>query len=278
MAEIAPVTAAGQLGLAALVADPLSALVAFDFDGTLSPIVADPSAARPQPGIVEALARLGPLVGGLALVTGRPAGEAVRLAGLDRPGAPERLVVLGHYGIERWESTTGELTTAAPPPGLDVVRRELPTMLAAAGVPDAAIEDKGLAVAVHVRRCAEPSAAYERLREPLFALAERVGLAAEPGRHVIELRPMGMDKGRALSALREELAADTVMFTGDDLGDLAAFAAVEQWRSSAGTGLLVCSGSAEVTVLADKADLVVAGPPGVLQLVRELTEILLGHG
>lgn len=274
MADIAPVTALGRAGLAALLADPASALLAFDYDGTLSPIVADPSAARPQPGIVEALARLGALVGQLALVTGRPASEAVRLAGLDTPAAPDRLVVLGHYGVERWDSATGSLTTAEPPAGLDVVREVLPALLVTAGVPDATIEDKGLAVAVHVRRCADPAASYDKLREPLFALAASVGLAAEPGRNVIELRPAGMDKGRALAALREEVGATTVVFTGDDLGDLAAFAEVERWRADGGAGLLVCSGSAEVEALADKADLVVAGPAGVLALVRELAEYL----
>lgn len=278
MADPAPVTSTGRVGLAALVADPGSALVAFDYDGTLAPIVADPASARAQPGMVEALARLGRQVGQLALITGRPAAEAVRLAELDAAGAPEQLVVLGHYGVERWDSDTGRLMTADPPPGLALVRRELDAILEAAGVPDASVEDKGLAVAVHVRRCAGPETAYAKLREPLTALARRAGMVAEPGRHVIELRPEGMDKGRALSALREEVGAATVMFTGDDLGDLAAFAAVDRWRAAGGAGLLVCSGSEEVSALASKADLVVDGPAGVLEMISSLGEMLAGPG
>lgn len=274
MHDIAPSTAVGRAGLAALIREPASALVAFDYDGTLSPIVADPAAARPQAGVVEALATLGEHVGQLAIVTGRPAAEAVRLARLDGLGAPERLVVLGHYGVERWDSVTGRLVTAKPPPGLALVRRELGRILTAAGVPDATVEDKGFAVAVHVRRCAAPEAAYRTLAGPLFALAERAGLTAEPGRQVIELRPGGMDKGRALAALAAEVAAGSITFTGDDLGDLAAFDAVNAWRRGGGAGLLVCSGSAEVTALAARADVVVDGPPGVLALVKALTRAM----
>lgn len=274
MADITPVTAVGRAGLAALTADPGHALVAFDYDGTLSPIVEVPSAARPQPGVVAALARLGERVGQLAIITGRPAREAVTLAGLDGPGAPARLVVFGHYGVERWDSASGDLSTIEPPPGLEMVRRELGRVLEDAGVPDAVVEDKGLAVAVHVRRHAAPAAAYRRLTGPLSALAARAGLIAEPGRHVIELRPEGMDKGRALSALATEVEARSVVFTGDDLGDLAAFDAVDAWRAVGGAGLLICSGSAEVTALAERADLVVDGPPGVSDLIKGFTAML----
>ena len=72
-------------------------------------------------------------------------------------------------------------------------------MVEAAGVHDAVIEDKGLAVAVHVRRSAEPQASFDRLRQPLLALAERAGLAAEPGRFVIELVHGAWTKGRLCS-------------------------------------------------------------------------------
>ncbi len=272
--HIAPTTDAGRAGLAALLREPTLALLAFDYDGTLSPIVDDPAAASPQPGAVEALARLGEHVGQLAIITGRPVAEAVRLAGLDGPGGPGRLVVLGHYGVERWDSATGRLATASPPPGLALVRRELGRVLAEAGVPDATVEDKGLAVAVHVRRCAAPETAYRKLIGPLVALAKRAGLAAEPGRHVIELRPAGMDKGRALTALAAEVGAESITFTGDDLGDLAAFDAVDAWRSRGRAGFLVCSGSSEVTALAARADVIVDGPPGVLALVQALVQAL----
>lgn len=269
MLELAPQTPPGRDGLAALLAQPRRSLVAFDYDGTLSPIVDDPATAVAQPGIVDALAHLATSVAQVAIITGRPAATAVALAGLaDAPHLG--LVVLGQYGLERWDSTSGELTTVAPPPGLDLVRREVSAVLASAGVVDAVIEDKGLALAVHVRRSAAPAASYQKIEAPLVALADRAGLAAERGRLVVELRPRGMDKGKALMALAAEVGAGSLMFTGDDLGDLAAFDAVEQWRARGGAGLLVCSGSTEVPELATRADLVVDGPPGVLDMIRSL--------
>jgi len=167
-----------------------------------------------------------------------------------------------------------EVATIDPPPGLDVVRREIPDLLRSVGVTDATVEDKGLAVAVHVRRSAVPEQAFRAIRAPLLDLADRAGLAAEPGRYVVELRPRGMDKGKALLALAAEVGAGSLMFTGDDLGDLAAFDAVDSWRSGGRPGLLVCSGSDEVAQLADRADLVVDGPPGVLDVLNTLLTLL----
>ena len=65
--------------LAAIQSDPGAALVAMDFDGTLSPIVADPQAAYAHPGAAPALCELSERVGTLAVITGRPAGEAVEI-------------------------------------------------------------------------------------------------------------------------------------------------------------------------------------------------------
>lgn len=87
---------------------------------------------------------------------------------------------------------------------------------------------------------------------------------------VLELRPPGMDKGVALLEHVRETGAGAVLYAGDDLGDLPAFAAVEKLRADGVPGLLVCSGSAEVGALAERADLVVDGPAGVVELLRAL--------
>ena len=58
---------------------------------------------------------------------------------------------------------------------------------------------------------------------------------------------------------------------GDDLGDIAAFDAAEVLRAEGTYALLVCSGSDEVPEIAERADIVVDGPDGVVELVRELT-------
>ncbi|MFJ3985327.1 trehalose-phosphatase [Streptomyces fungicidicus] len=268
-----PATRAGREGLEALLSRPGKALIGLDFDGTLAPIVPDPEQARAHPDAVPALAALAPKVAAVAVVTGRPAGVAVRHGGFAGVPGLEHLVVLGHYGAERWDALTGEVTAPAPHPGVAAVRAELPGLLDRAGAWQGTwIEEKGgRAVAVHTRRAADPQAAYEALREPLAGLAARHGLVVEPGRLVLELRPPGMDKGVALSEYAREIGAGSVLYAGDDLGDLAAFTAVDKLRSAGVPGLLVCSGSDEVAELRERADLVVDGPAGLVRLLETLT-------
>ncbi|WP_204029881.1 trehalose-phosphatase [Sinosporangium siamense] len=274
-----PTTEAGAAGLAAILTAPEAAVIGLDFDGTLSPIVADPAAARIHPDAPAVLVALGRLVRAVVIVTGRPVASAIEYGtapgGLGLSDVPG-LVVLGQYGVERWEN---HAVTAPPPPqGVALVRQALPALVAAFGdrawVKGVWIEDKGRALAVHTRRSADPQEALAALREPLAELAEEHGLAVEPGRMVIELRSPGVDKGDALLGFLAERSAKSVMFAGDDLGDLPAFAAV---RASGLPGLAVCSGSAEVGVLAERADLVVDGPAGVVKLLAALVSTISRH-
>ncbi|MFE8947595.1 trehalose-phosphatase [Streptomyces sp. NPDC007856] len=266
-----PQTQPGRDGLAALLAKPSAAIVGLDFDGTLAPIVADPEQARAHPEAVPALAALAPKVASVAVITGRPAGVAVRYGGFAGVPGLERLTVLGHYGAERWDAVTATVTAPPPHPGVAAARAELPGVLDRAGAWHGTwIEEKGRAVAVHTRRADDPQAAFEALRGPLTDLAARHGLIVEPGRLVLELRPPGMDKGVALADHVRRTGAESVLYAGDDLGDLPAFAAVDELRADGVPGLLVCSGSTEVTELAERADVVVDGPPGVVHLLRTL--------
>ncbi|MEV0007639.1 trehalose-phosphatase [Streptomyces sp. NPDC051840] len=269
-----PSTQAGREGLAALLARPAGAVIALDFDGTLADIVPDPERSRSHPDVVPALTALAPLVSAVAVITGRPADTAVRYGGF--AGAPglDHLVVLGHYGAERWDASTGEVKAPAPDPGVEAVRAELPAVLEAAGAGNGTwIEEKGRAVAVHTRRADDPQAAFEALRTPLAGLAARHGLIVEPGRLVLELRPAGMDKGVALEAYVKEVGARSVLYAGDDLGDLAAYAAVEKLRTEGVPGLLVCSGT-EVPELSTRADLTLPGPAAVAGLLGSLARQL----
>ncbi|WP_049564017.1 trehalose-phosphatase [Streptomyces sp. SBT349] len=264
-----PTTDAGRAGLAALLDQPERALIALDFDGTLAPIVDDPERSRPHPDAVPALARVAGRVAVVAVITGRPAQVAARLGGFD--GHPELagLTVLGAYGAERWDAATGELHTPPPHAGVAAARAELPALTADSG---AFIEDKGNALAVHTRRAPDPAGALAALREPLAALAAAHGLALEPGRLVLELRPPGMDKGAALTALARETDAASVLYGGDDLGDLPAFEAVAALRETGVAGLRVCSGSAEVAELSSATDLTVDGPHGIAALLTTLAD------
>ncbi|MET8825839.1 trehalose-phosphatase [Streptomyces sp. NPDC004610] len=266
-----PVTEAGRQGVRALLAAPERAVIGLDFDGTLAPIVPDPARARAHPDALAALVALGPKVASIAVITGRPAEVAVRYGGFAGVAGLDHLVVLGAYGAERWDAATGKVTAPEPPPGVAAVREELPGVVGRTG---AWIEDKGRALAVHTRRAPDPQAAFDALREPLFALAARHGLMVEPGRFVLELRPPGMDKGVALTEHAHETGAGSVLYAGDDLGDLPAYAAVDALRGEGVPGVLVCSGSDEVPRLRERADVVVPGPEGVVRLLTSLARTL----
>ena len=261
-----PVTEVGRIGLAALLADPHRALIALDFDGTLAPIVEDPTQARPLPQAISALRALAPLTGTIAIITGRPAAAAVEYGGFDQiPG----IIVLGQYGRQRWQD--GELTSPPPPPGLAVARDQLPAVLSAARAPAGTwVEDKGHALAVHTRRTADPAGTLEQLRAPLLRLAAQTALRAEPGRLVIELRAEGSDKGQTLQDLAAEQSRSAVLFGGDDLGDRPAFETVRRLQSSGQPAIAVCSRSAEVPELSAESDLVVDSPEGVAKFLAEL--------
>jgi trehalose 6-phosphate phosphatase len=251
-------------------------VVGLDFDGVLSPIVDDPAEAHIHPGAADVLADLATVVRAIAVITGRPARQALALGDLDAIGAEigaqgSELFVFGQYGNERWSSTQRRVISPRPPQGLSTFQRELPALLRRADAADAHVEEKGLAVAVHTRRLDDPAGARDRLLPAMRELAESHGLVVEPGRNVVEVRSPGMTKGHAVQALVREQDAGGFLFAGDDLGDLEAFAAVEKLRADGLPTLLVCSLSEEESALRERADVVVDGPDGVLDLLRDLT-------
>jgi trehalose 6-phosphate phosphatase len=262
---------------AALVTVARSAVVGLDFDGTLAPIVDDPAEAHIHPDAPDVLLELSSVVRAVAVVTGRPARTVLALGGLDQVGQEigetgRELFVFGQYGFERWTSTSRRVVSPRPPHGLSGFLRSLPQVLRDADAPDAYVEDKGLAIAVHTRRLDDPAGAFERLEPRVRELAERYGMAVEPGRNVIEARSPGTDKGVVVRSLVDDLDAGGVLFAGDDLGDLEAFSVVEDLRDQGLPTLLVCSASDEENALISRSDVDVKGPDGVLDLLRRLTE------
>ncbi|WUJ75051.1 trehalose-phosphatase [Kribbella soli] len=267
-------TDAGRAGWEAIVADPATAVISSDFDGVLSPLVEDPARSRPVEGALDALARLARSVGQVAIVTGRPALVATELSGVSGHPGLGQLVVLGHYGLERWDAATGKVTTAPVPAGVATARGRLPALLAEAGVPDAFVEDKDSSLAVHTRRLDDPTGAFELLRGPMTALAEETELRLEPGNLVLELRPPGIDKGVAIRSLVESTGARSILYAGDDLGDLAAFKAIGALRSAGLSALLLATRSSNATELIEAADIVVDDPSGVVTVLTALSDAI----
>ncbi|MDX2970362.1 trehalose-phosphatase [Kribbella solani] len=267
-------TEVGRDGWEAIVTDPASAVISSDFDGVLSPLVEDPARSRPVEGALDALARLARSVNQVAIVTGRPALVATELSGVSGYPGLGRLVVLGHYGLERWDAATGKVTSEPVPAGVTTARDRLPGLLSDAGVPDAFVEDKNSSLAVHTRRLDDPTGALELLRGPLTALAEETELRLEPGNLVLELRPPGIDKGVAIRHLLESTGARSILYAGDDLGDLAAFRAIQEQRATGVRAVLLATRSSNATELIDAADVVVDDPSGAVTVLTALSDAI----
>jgi trehalose 6-phosphate phosphatase len=238
-----------------------------DFDGTIAPIVEDPQAARPLPGIVELLGPLADRYAAVALISGRPATYLASHAAA--PGVR----YLGLYGLE--EIVEGRVQVdprlEAARPAVEAARRDLAADPAVEAC-GAYLEDKRYAVAVHTRRVADP----DRWADPIDQAAARVAaghaLEVVKGKMVWELRPrVRSDKGDAVRRVAAESGAHRMVVVGDDLGDLPAFAVAAQL----GDGLRVAVRSAEAPAeLLAAADLTLDGPQGV----RDLLEQLLAEG
>jgi trehalose 6-phosphate phosphatase len=259
------VTAAGPLAGHAdrLARRAAEVAICLDFDGTISPIVEDPAAARPLPGVVELLGPLADRYAAVALVSGRPATYLASHAAA--PGVR----YLGMYGLE--EIVEGRVQVdprlEAARPAVEAARDDLAAdpAVTASG---AHLEDKRYAVAVHTRRVTDPGRWAGPVGRAAARVAARHDLEVVPGRMVWELRPqVHSDKGDAIRRVVAESGAAALVVAGDDLGDLPAFAVAAEL----GGGLRVAVGSAEAPAgLLDAADLVVDGPEGVRDLLEHL--------
>jgi trehalose 6-phosphate phosphatase len=243
-------------------------LVAVDFDGTLAPLVIDPEDSRPVDGALAALSSLSAAGARVAVITGRDARTVLRLGGFEQvPG----ITVAGLYGAETWHD--GSLDTPDTPDAMAQLRERLPHVLRDNDAhPDVWIEDKRLSLVVHGRRADDPAAALAPLRGPVDALAEELGLEVHPGSGVLELRLPGYDKAGALDRLVTAAPTRGVLFLGDDLGDLPAFAHARQLRergmSAYGVGVLASG----VQGIAEAADATVATADDAVALLQALAQ------
>jgi trehalose 6-phosphate phosphatase len=242
-ARLKPGTGSGLL--ARLAAEPQRAAILLDVDGVLASIVPRPEDARVPAATRSELQRLVERYALVGCVSGRTSADAARVVGVDG------IVYAGSHGLElepeaeRWRE---------------------PLQAFAADV-DWPLEDKGLTVSFHYRGAPDEEAARAEL-ERVAERARAVGLRARFGRKVLELLPpVDADKGTAVRRLLDERALERALYAGDDTTDLDAFAALGGLELPVRVAVASAEGPAE---LRDAADVVVAGPEEVLQLLRRL--------
>jgi trehalose 6-phosphate phosphatase len=260
--------------LAAQVLSARPAALVSDLDGTLSPIVSTPEEASVLPGCRRALERLLDRIDLVAVVSGRPGGEAKRLLGVDG------VVYLGNHGLDRW---IGLERPAGPPAGqaetawrsVRLALEDLKETLA--GQPGLRFEDKGATISIHYRLAPDPEAARSLVLAAAAQAAARHDLAVGEGKKVVELRPSHWPgKGAGLGELAHGCGLRGMVYLGDDHPDLHAFETLAQLRQR--EDLLALSvgvaGPESPSELADRADVLLAGPEQVEAFLQELVETL----
>ncbi|MBI1397379.1 MAG: trehalose-phosphatase [Betaproteobacteria bacterium] len=238
---------------------PADGLALFlDFDGTLAPIAANPDAVEVHDSIVPALERLETcLDGAIAIISGRPIAE------IDAFLAPLRLTAAGVHGAEIRDAH-GEVRSRREP--LPRALCEAVGELAAAH-PGLLVENKGSALALHYRSAPELHDLCERTVR--MAVSNRPAWQVLSGKCVVEVKPAGVSKGKAVELLIAHAVFDgrTPVFFGDDVTDEDGFAAVQALG-----GLGVKVGTGETCAHAR-----LEGTAAVARLLDELADRLVPH-
>lgn len=197
-------------------------LLAFDFDGTLAPIVARPDDAQVPLSLRLRLSQLAEVLP-TAIVTGRSVADVRHRLGF------EPHCIIGSHGAEAptdWLADQAlfdwQATLAPARQSLQARQAEL----AAAGI---VLEDKGLSLALHHRLALNQDAAVRLIDDLIRALPP--GLRAFGGKCVVNIvAENAPDKGDAVNQLAARLGCGLGVFIGDDVNDEPVFQKVpEGW-------------------------------------------------
>ncbi len=186
------------------------ALLVFDFDGTLAPIVERPADASMRES-TRALLRVAALLYPCAVVSGRSRADlGPRLEGVPL------LAFVGNHGAEAGFGPVDR----GPRPAVEAWGERLAAALG--GAPGIEIEDKGLSIAIHYRRAPDQEEAERRVRAAAEALE---GVRVFGGHAVVNVAPSGAPgKGAAVAQLLARIGPRKVLYVGDDVTDEDAFA------------------------------------------------------
>lgn len=248
-----------------------------DFDGTLSSIAPTPDTAEPYDGVVEALARVHPLVDEFAIITGRAAADA-----LGKIGLPQ-LRVIGNHGLEmiaNGEHTANPIGVAAKARIATAIDEITSAITAKVDPTGMVFENKVYSGSIHYRNTADPEA-IEALLEPIaVASAEAHDLRITGGKMMFELRPATVvSKGTALGDLIQAHNLRGAIFLGDDVTDVDGFRILRDLRTSGLCTTLsvgVMSRETHPSVIAE-SDILLSGVSEAVEMLALLADQLLAQ-
>ena len=191
-------------------------LVALDFDGTVSPHVADPMAARALPAAVAAVDRLAALPHTfVAYASGRSLHD-LREITEHEDGSP--ILLAGSHGAQFWFPDTGEETDLSSEPADQAeVVSELRALIA--DLDGVVHEPKTFGFGVHTRTAAPGQEEIAFLRVEKWASERIPSWRRRTGHHLREFSWRAEGKDAALDRLRRHVQATGVLFAGDDVTD-----------------------------------------------------------
>lgn len=184
-------------------------LCAFDFDGTLAPIVPHPDQARLPADIRRHLGELAEFAP-VAIITGRSVDDIRSRLGF----APD--FIIGNHGLEGlpgWEANAARHEALC-----SQWREQLSRALPEAGHAGIVLEDKRYSLSLHYRHAPDRDAAAKRLRALFAQLTPAPSVVA--GKQVFNLVPAdAMHKGAALQQLMTMTGSARALYAGDDVTD-----------------------------------------------------------
>lgn len=192
--------------------------ILLDIDGTLLDLAPTPAGVLVPSRLQATLTTLWKWTGGgLALISGRS------LKDIDSIFAPLELPAVGGHGAEIRPTVARGKVMRPKAPLLDERIRRQVLQLATRHV---FIEDKGYSIAVHYRLAPELSGALHEAIASIVAGLPNGAYEVLPGKFVIEIKPIGFNKGTAVLELMEvpPFKGRKPIFIGDDITDEAVFA------------------------------------------------------
>jgi trehalose 6-phosphate phosphatase len=261
-----------QLNLRTVLAQrPLG--LAFDIDGTLSPIAPTPDEASLYPGVLPLLERAKKHAH-IAIMTGRSIDEGAAMFNLDD------LIYIGTHGLEwavglPWLHPVEIVPEALSyyEPGkylLDLVEQHLSEL------PGVIVQRKRIGGSIHYRLAPDPIETRQKLMSLLEQPAQQVNMKLSEGKLVVEIRvPLAVHKGRAIRKFVEQYNLNAIIFAGDDRTDLDAVKEITRMRKEGIAALsIVVQHHDTLPSLLENADIVVQGMEGMISILHEIVELI----
>jgi trehalose 6-phosphate phosphatase len=247
--------------------------LAFDIDGTLSPIAPTPDEARVDPGILPLLEKAKKYAH-VAILTGRSIDDGAGMLNMDG------LTYIGTHGLE-WSDGLPWLhpveimpeALAYSEPGkylLDLVEYHLSEL------PGVIVQRKRIGGTIHYRLAPDPLQTRQKLLSLLEQPAQQVHMKLSEGKLAVEIRvPLPVHKGCAIRTFLERYNLNAMIFAGDDRTDLDAVMEIGRMRAEGTAALsIVVQHHDTLPELLTQADIVVQEVAGMVDLFHEIVTIL----